>query len=367
MIIWLIDSPGYGGSEIDFIDRASYLVSKGDIFILSCNVNKIFLEALQALEVQVLFKKEGNGLNRLLPSIHFFFTHLWRYKDCSFIFWSHHIDSNRWLQLVVAFLKIRIFIVERLLPRSKVEFRKSRLSIPIKRFISKRSVNNILCGYSQISNYQNLFTAPRCLTIPNSRKVLEIRAAVEGYKEKSIGSKEFIGIKLITIGRLSAQKNHIGIINAFCKLKEKEKYSLIIVGEGELEDELRNYILQRNLTNVYLIGFSPEPVKWLAIADIFILNSHSEGLPGALIEAMAAGVPCIATDIPGNNELVIHEKSGLLVEENSSEALTKALEKLSCNKELCQSLSINAFAHVLSNYSWEREKFLWEELLNKYR
>jgi glycosyltransferase involved in cell wall biosynthesis len=98
---------------------------------------------------------------------------------------------------------------------------------------------------------------------------------------------------------------------------------------------------------------------------MFILNSKAEGLPGVLIEAMAANVPCIATNIPGNNELVIHEQTGLLVEEQSPEKLGEAIVRMLSDEQLAKKLAANAFENVAKNYSWQVEKDLWIKLLKE--
>ena len=145
---------------------------------------------------------------------------------------------------------------------------------------------------------------------------------------------------------------------------KKEKYKIILVGDGEIKSQLLRQAHESNV-NIIITGFVKNPIQWLARADLFVFSSLTEGLPGALIEAMAVHVPCIATDIPGNNELILNEKTGLLVNTRSPDQLAIAIERLIDDKNLCKQLSENAFKHVLDNYDYNIEKQLWLQLFNE--
>ena len=364
-MIWLIDSPGFGGSEIDFVARSHYLLKEGDIAVLSFDTDAVLQKAMKDHKIKILYKKAGNDWKAFVPSFIFFLKYCRKYRKSTFVFWSHHIDSNRWLQLYVSIFRIKFVLAERLLPKSLLDFKKSKLTIPIKRFIVSRSWKNIVCGYSQVCFFKEMFKTDNCTAIPNSRDVKKIEAEVLAHKQNFSFPQNYVGFKIVTIGRLCDQKDQLSIIHSVALLKEKLSISLFIVGAGDKQAELHTAVEDLIVNNVYFAGFDPGPLKWLSKADAFILNSLSEGLPGVLIEAMAAKVPCIATNIPGNNELIIQDKSGLLVNEKSPQELAYAIEYLFTHPDLAKKMAANAFELVFKKYDFDIEKSLWTKLLKK--
>ena len=140
--------------------------------------------------------------------------------------------------------------------------------------------------------------------------------------------------EIVTCGRLTEQKNHKLLINAFAKVQKAYPFAVLkIYGEGALREELQDQINALNLNEkVFLMGDTNNVAKALETADLFVLSSDYEGMPNALMEAMAAGVPCISTDCPcgGPRELFAEELSDKLVQcgnaEQLAEKICKALE-----------------------------------------
>lgn len=109
---------------------------------------------------------------------------------------------------------------------------------------------------------------------------------------------------LLSVGELTPRKNHKDVIQALAKMADPHlKY--YICGCGQLEKELRTLIQTLNLTsNVFLLGYRQDVDLLYACADLFVFPSLQEGLPVALMEALASGLPAIGSDIRGNNELL---------------------------------------------------------------
>lgn len=104
---------------------------------------------------------------------------------------------------------------------------------------------------------------------------------------------------IVTTGRLTAQKNHKMLIQAFAKISDRVTDNLIIYGEGELRNELSELISELNLENrVFLPGRIANVAETIKSAKLFVLSSDYEGMPNSLMEAMALGIPCISTDCP---------------------------------------------------------------------
>ena len=138
--------------------------------------------------------------------------------------------------------------------------------------------------------------------------------------------------EIVTCGRLTEQKNHKLLIDAFAEVQKIYPFATLkIYGEGVLREKLQNQIESLNLNEkVFLMGATNDVAKALQTADLFVLSSDYEGMPNALMEAMAAGVPCISTDCPcgGPRELFGEDASDKLVPCNDSAQLAEAICKV---------------------------------------
>ena len=143
---------------------------------------------------------------------------------------------------------------------------------------------------------------------------------------------------IITVGRLMTQKNHKLLIEAFSKIaKEFPDENLVIYGEGELRDTLETQSKKLGLEGrVKLPGATTNVAEKLSSAKVFVLSSDYEGMPNALMEAMAVGVPVISTDCPcGGPAMLIEEDSqGILVPCQNAEKLANALRLLLESQDL---------------------------------
>ncbi len=139
---------------------------------------------------------------------------------------------------------------------------------------------------------------------------------------------------LMTVGRLHVQKGHCYLIKAISKVqKEFPKVKLLVIGKGEEENNLKKLVKTLDLTDkIVFIGLSSDIEKILAIAELFLLPSLWEGLPNALLEAMAAGKPVLATEVGGIPELVVRGETGILIPPRDSDVLATAIIDLLRNK-----------------------------------
>ena len=147
-------------------------------------------------------------------------------------------------------------------------------------------------------------------------------------------------IVLLSVGELSSRKNHIIPIRALAKIKNK-KIKYLIAGVGSLEEYLKEEIKKLGLEDrVKLLGYRNDIYELCKIADLFIFPSKQEGLPVALMEALACGLPILCSDIRGNRDLIINNINGVLIE-NQVEVYIKEIEKLINNKILEQKYNIS--------------------------
>lgn len=141
-------------------------------------------------------------------------------------------------------------------------------------------------------------------------------------------------IMLLSVGELSERKNQTVVINALDKLRKDDvvtfnKIKYYIVGKGHLEDYYKQLIRDKDLENsIKLLGFRNDIDRLLNTADVFIFPSIQEGLPVALMEAMASGLPVIASRIRGNTDLIENGKGGFLVSPNDVMGFENCIKKL---------------------------------------
>lgn len=155
-------------------------------------------------------------------------------------------------------------------------------------------------------------------------------------------------ICLITAGRLSRQKNQKLLIDAIKSLCYKyQNVSLNILGDGPLRAELENYVKSNGLDNVIFFKGNVDNVEeYFSKSDIFVLSSSYEGLPLVILEAMAAQLPIISTNVGGIIDIVTD--NGLLVEAENESEMVKALKKLIENKDLREKFGSNSLKNVQS-------------------
>lgn len=124
-------------------------------------------------------------------------------------------------------------------------------------------------------------------------------------------------IQILSVGRLSPNKGQRILLEAFKALKQEGKnIQLTLVGDGPDRKELEQWVVKNDLDNVVIFKGALEAnlvIDFFKTSDLFALTSFAEGLPVALMEAMAFEIPCITTAINGIPEMIINEKNGLLV------------------------------------------------------
>nr|WP_059102920.1 glycosyltransferase [Shouchella shacheensis] len=141
---------------------------------------------------------------------------------------------------------------------------------------------------------------------------------------------------IIAAGRLVSDKDHRTLIQAFAKVNSQMKSTLVILGEGELEDDLKEQAHELGIQDsVHFLGFQRNPYIYFKQADLFVLSSTREGFGHVLTEALAAGTPVLSTNCrPGAQEVLNHGEFGTLCEiGNASEMATKMMELLTMDEE----------------------------------
>jgi glycosyltransferase involved in cell wall biosynthesis len=138
---------------------------------------------------------------------------------------------------------------------------------------------------------------------------------------------------VVSVARLDPQKEPLGLIRAFAAaLGRDERSRLILAGDGSLRDAARDEAARLDLGGrVHFLGVQSNVAELLAAADIFALFSSYEGNPVAVMEAMAAGLPVLATAVGGVPEIVSHGETGLLVPAGDRDAFAASLLALAAD------------------------------------
>lgn len=194
--------------------------------------------------------------------------------------------------------------------------------------------------------------------LPNSLNPLFLRAPFQGEREK----------RIVSVGRLDANKNHEMMIRAYAKLAAKyPEYTLTIYGDGELRDYLEKLIASLGLSGrVFLPGVILNVAEKIEKASLFLLTSYSEGVSNALIEAMALGLPVIATDVPsgGTVELIRHAENGWIIPVGDEAALEEAMDRLLSDTDLAKRLGTQA-RKLQERFAPERVNGQWQAYFEK--
>lgn len=142
---------------------------------------------------------------------------------------------------------------------------------------------------------------------------------------------------ILIVGRLSREKDHLTLLRAVDRIRSKRNPHLLIVGEGPERPSIEQEIQRLGLTShVTLTGHQPSAEPYYGIADLAVLSSLSEGSPNALLEALAAGVPVVATNVGGIPEIVTHGETALLIPPSDVETMSSAIATLLTEKSLAK-------------------------------
>jgi glycosyltransferase involved in cell wall biosynthesis len=178
---------------------------------------------------------------------------------------------------------------------------------------------------------------------------------------------------VLTVARYTEQKDHRTLLAAAPAILAREpRARFVFVGTGPLEEAVRRTIHERNLDqHVILLGHRADVPDLMAAADLFVLPSRFEGLPLAVLEAMAAGLPVVATRVCGTAEAVEDRVTGLLVEPGDAEILASAISELLAKPRWAARLGARGRVRVQQAFSLDRMAreilALYHDLLTRSR
>lgn len=314
-----------GGSERVIAALSERFVQMGHaVTILMTAGEEIAYQLNDKVEVFCVGTDTGHRLGKRIERIMTLRKYFKKHRNGLII--SFGTETNLFSILAAFGLRSRLVLSERNDPR-KCSFAKLRDCVYFfGRAFAFQTEDALNCFSERIRK--------RSTVIPNP--VMKLPKPFEGERKKSI----------VAVGRLTAQKNHSLLLSSFAMFcKEISGYRLIIYGKGELEEELKS--LARNLgiyDKVVFAGFKENVIDEIKNCGMYVLSSDYEGIPNSLMEAMAMGLPVVATDCPaGGSRLCIeNEINGLLVPMQNKEGLYRAMKRIVTEPEFAATISHNA-------------------------
>lgn len=155
------------------------------------------------------------------------------------------------------------------------------------------------------------------------------------------------------IGQLIERKDMSTLITAFQKvIMQRDNIRLIILGDGGKRAELQDQCEQSGISDrVDFLGFRPDAASWLKTFDLFVLPSRLEGIPRCIMEALAASIPVVVTDIPGNRNLVTHKETGMLFPVGDSQKLAESITFMIDHPAEAEEMAQRGNRKVMEEYS----------------
>ncbi len=342
-ICFVIPTLSSGGAERVVSILSSTLAEQGkNIYLIvhrhaaieypiSSKINVIFLDEI---------KCKGSGFAR----------------KCKRLFEVRRFISQNSIDYVVPFLDsciIHTFIATRGL---RCKFISTLRNNPYKRSGSERVICDLITFFADANFVQNEMQKKYFVKRVQKKTFIVMNPVNPVFLE---ASKEYADTvrRVVAIGRLNEQKNYPRLIEAICLVKEKyPDISLKIYGEGTLFDSIRKEISDHDAHKyISLEGRTDNVVRALQDSDLYVMSSDYEGMPNALMEAMALGMPCVSTDCPtGPAELIGNNERGILASMESPKKLADAIIEMISDSEMAKQKGLAARRYMKDTFSAER-------------
>lgn len=188
----------------------------------------------------------------------------------------------------------------------------------------------------------------------------------ERYRQRAILSIPGEAFVFLFLGRMKRDKGITELLSAFTKVYDQHKDAhLLLVGpdeDGILSDATD--CLGDSAKNYHYIDYSNTPEKLFAMADVFCIPSYREGFGNVIIEAAAAGVPSIGSNIYGIQDAIVHDSTGILVDVGDVEALSEKMKFFMGNKNVLHEFGKAARVRAIENFSEDNVSAAWLEYYN---
>lgn len=243
---------------------------------------------------------------------------------------------------------------------------KGRISAKINRFIEKTLQTGI--HYDR-----EISVDKRFLKFKNKNKPIVIPNGVDIGKYDKVKVKKNKVFKIIFVGRLHPQKGLRFLIDAVDMIKKKKRFEVHLIGSGKLGGQLKKKVNKLKLNRIIKFRgkvFGDELIKEYKSSHLFVLPSVFEGQPLTLLEAWAAKLPVLVTDVGGNRDFVENDKNGWIIPSKDSKILAETLLKaIQFNMLKLDKMGRNGYRLVKNKYNWDimtkKTYKVYKELMKK--
>ncbi|MGV6851505.1 MAG: glycosyltransferase family 4 protein [bacterium] len=348
-IIHTESSCGWGGQEIRILNEARGFLQRGHQVELVCSSQAEIFKAAQDLGIVVHgLPIEKKRVSALLAMRSWLKTHMSRFDVI-----NSHSSTDSWL-VALGMLGLQ---------KKAPVVRTRHVSTTVNRSAATRWLYQTATRYivttgealRQQLHQDNTFDLARMKSIPTGVRSDVFYTRNRAHMREKLGlpaSAFLFGI----VATLRDWKGHNYLFEAFHALKEKwSDARIVVVGDGPYEDRLHSHLQRLQLAgSVDFVGRQENVAEWMNAFDVFCLPSYGEeGVPQALMQAMACGAAVVSTPVGSIAEAVIDEQTGLMVEPENVEQLAQAMLRLYQDAVLRQRLGAAASKYIHLNFGYE--------------
>ncbi len=353
-IALFIDSLALGGAQKHVRQVACGLAARGHpvvVYVLNAVVSPLYQEALErgGVVVRVLGKaKVASGCGLLQAAVGL------RRDGCDVIVTVLYVSTlfGRALSIVLGGVPVVTCLQARNIDYTATQ----KFLLRTTAGLTRLTISNSRSAIAWATQHEGV-VAQNCVFVANALDSNPPRAAAESETVRTwaaLGFPQLEGKRVIgSLGRLHGQKGYDILLEAFAEIAEKyTEWVVLLVGGGPERKALLDQAHQLGLSGrVWLAGERTETRYLLEKMDIYVQPSRAEGTPNALMEAMALGLPVVATAVDGISELIEPNREGWLVPEDNAAALALALASACGQPSLRQSYGERAGRRVAGQFS----------------
>jgi glycosyltransferase involved in cell wall biosynthesis len=337
-------SNAWGGQENRSLRESKELIKRGHRAMIVCQPGSGIAKYASEVGVPVATVPMPSSYD---PAAVNFIRNLIRKEGIDIV--NTHSSKDSWLASVAAWLSLK----------KPALVRTRHLAIGIKKSLTYTLLPRRIVTVSEYVRQLFLargLPADKVVTIPSG---IDTEKFDPSRGDRSLREKLGIGPTVpvvVMIAILRLDKGHYYFVHAAKEVAKKfPEVKFLIVGDGPQKENIMGYIDELNVNdNVLMLGLRRDIPEVLSIADLYVIPSIQEGMGQSTMEAMAMGVPVIASSVGGLPELVVDNETGLLVPPRDISALARAMEELLSDKEKSGRLRDAARGSILRNYTIEK-------------
>lgn len=344
-MIWALE---VGGAERLLVKLAEH-ISRGDydVSVVCISREGVWASDLKQTDVKVICTHKKTGFD---PSILFKLIKIINTEKPDIVntyLWT----ADLWGRLAAILAGVKHIIVT----EQNVDVWKRWYHKELDKILFKWTDYAICVSDEVVNFYHNDFNMPldKLVMIPNAIDISLFNKEIDRTKEREklgVAPDDFV---FVCAARLHSQKAHHILINAVSDMVKSgnKGFKVLLVGEGDLRQQLEEMVHSLKLGSyIHFLGLRQDIPDILLVSDSFVLSSDYEGLSLAILEAMAARLPVVATTVGGNPQIITDGKTGLLVPPQDSTSLAQAMTSLLLDKALAQSMGTTGRSVVEQTY-----------------